>query len=226
MSMWQDTSAHSLYAERAWLARGMDEHARGLLGALVGMAKAATAAAAASISTLDEEECLVFQAVSGDGEDVLVGTRFSADRGIAGWVASTGEPIAVENPSADTRFARDIAVRSGLIPSSIVAVPVSHQGAVLGVLEVLDPAPSVRSNIADLDRLTGFASSAGAAIYALARSATMLRASSVPGSENSEMGALIEAISALLDGLGHQDREATLSLLTNLCSLLERRAYR
>lgn len=225
MTAWHDPAAGSTRHEQTWragLADGLDEDTRELLGAVASMARAATGAVAASVCTLDTEQHLVFQAVSGDGADLLIGTRFSAERGIAGWVAVTGEPMAVENPAADARFARDIAVRSGFIPSSILAVPVSHSGVVLGVLEVLDPAPAGRSSIADLDRLTDFAANIGTALYTAARSSMILR-EQLLATEDAELGALTGALGALVGGLAAEDRAAGVSLLSSLCAFLERR---
>jgi hypothetical protein len=62
-------------------------------------------------------------------------------RGIVGWVALSGEPIAVAEVGADARFARDVAEATDYLPSVILAAPLpGADGDVLGVLELLDPA--------------------------------------------------------------------------------------
>jgi GAF domain-containing protein len=61
-------------------------------------------------------------------------------RGIAGWVAMSGEPIRIANVVSDSRFARDVAESTDYVPSDLVAAPVvDDHGETLGVLEVLDP---------------------------------------------------------------------------------------
>ena len=71
-----------------------DELHRSLLASIVETARAIFAAKASSIFLLDEDaEELVFEAVAGEGSDDLVGKRFPADTGIAGWVLATRQPL-------------------------------------------------------------------------------------------------------------------------------------
>ena len=42
-------------------------------------------------------------------KDFLVGSRFPASKGIAGWVLDSGQPLIIENVAEDPRFARDVA---------------------------------------------------------------------------------------------------------------------
>jgi len=64
-------------------------------------------AAAASVFLLDKETGeLVFEAVSGEGDGHLVGTRFPPGTGIAGWVASCGQPMLVDEVGDDAHHRR------------------------------------------------------------------------------------------------------------------------
>jgi len=135
-----------------------DPLARELLQSIVDTARAIFGAAASSIFLLDEAAGeLVFQAVSGQGENFLVGRRFPAGRGIAGWVAGSGEPMIVDDLSRDQGFARDLAESTEYVPNALMAAPLLDATGVLGVLEVLDPAPQARSDLAELDLLALFA---------------------------------------------------------------------
>ena len=88
---------------------------------------------------LDEEsEDLVFEAVVGEGEDSLLGTRFPAGKGIAGWVLETQTPLVIEDVQQDPRFAKDVAEETGYVPSGLMAAPLLHDERALGVLSVLD----------------------------------------------------------------------------------------
>ncbi|OIJ64335.1 GAF domain-containing protein [Streptomyces mangrovisoli] len=138
---------------------------RALLQSVVDVARAIFAAAASSVFLLDEEAGeLVFQAVSGEGEDILVGTRFPAHRGIAGWVASSGQAMIADDLAKTRTFARDLAESTGYVPDALMAAPLLTEQRVLGVLEVLDPAPRPRAGLSDLDLLSLFAGQAAIAL--------------------------------------------------------------
>ena len=142
----------------------------GLLTSTVHMARAVFAAAACSILLLDEPgKELVFEAVSGEGEDFLVGTHFPADRGLAGWTVLSGEPIAVDDLSESQVFAGDVARSTGYVPTSLMVVPIVAGGDVLGVLEVLDPRTRSAVGIADLDLLMLIADQVGPECRSLIR---------------------------------------------------------
>ncbi|MGW2086645.1 GAF domain-containing protein [Streptomyces sp. NPDC001880] len=142
-----------------------DTHRRELLQSIVDVARAIFGAAAGSVFLLDEEaDELVFQAVSGQGEEFLVGRRFPAGRGIAGWVATSGEPMVVDDLTTDSSFDRALAESTEFVPSALMAAPLISDGRVLGVLEVLDPSPRARTDIRELDLLAMFARQAAAAL--------------------------------------------------------------
>ncbi|MFF2697861.1 GAF domain-containing protein [Streptomyces cyaneofuscatus] len=136
-----------------------------LLQSVVEVARAIFGAAASSVLLLDEEtDELVFGAVSGEGQDFLVGRRFPAGRGIAGWVAASGEPMVVDDLSTDPSFDRSLAESTEYVPDSLMAAPLISDSRVLGVLEVLDASPQARSSVRELDLLAMFARQAAAAL--------------------------------------------------------------
>lgn len=136
-----------------------------LLQSVVDVALAIFGAQASSVFLLDEEAHeLVFQSVSGMGEGALVGRRFPASGGIAGWVVASGEPVVVNDLSRNQAFNRDLAESTHYVPDSLMAAPLIHGERILGVLEVLDPAPQSRSSLNELDLLALFARQAAAAL--------------------------------------------------------------
>ncbi|MET4674023.1 GAF domain-containing protein [Streptomyces sp. PvR018] len=136
-----------------------------LLQSVVDVARAIFGAAASSVLLLDEEaDELVFRAVSGEGQEFLVGRRFPAGRGIAGWVATSGEPMVVDDLAADPSFDRSLAESTAYVPNSLMAAPLISDARVLGVLEVLDASPQARSSVRELDLLAMFARQAAAAL--------------------------------------------------------------
>jgi GAF domain-containing protein len=147
---------------------GSEEQHRALLQSVVDVARAIFRAKASSIFLLDEEaEELVFEAVSGEGEGELVGTRMPSSTGIAGWVLVTRQPLAIDDLANDPRFARNAAERTGYVPNSMMAVPLLHEEAVLGVLSVLDPPAGTRFGIAEMDLLGLFAAQAAIGLQLL-----------------------------------------------------------
>ena len=136
-----------------------------LLQSVVDVARAIFGAQASSVFLLDEEAGeLVFQAVSGRGEELLIGRRFPTGRGIAGWVAVSGEPMVVDDLAAGSPFDRSLAESTEYVPNALMAAPLLHGGRVLGVLEVLDPAEQARSSLPELDLLAMFARQAAVAL--------------------------------------------------------------
>jgi GAF domain-containing protein len=165
-----------------------------LLTSIVTVAKTVFCAAASSIALLDESTGeLVFEAISGEGEHTLIGSRFPADRGIAGWVVASGQPLIVDKLASNSLFAWDVAESTGYIPGSIMAVPVSHNGRNLGVLEVLDPHPDSRASLPDLDLLTMLAAQAAIALASFTRSHA-IQAASADSGEHSAITALTAAL--------------------------------
>jgi GAF domain-containing protein len=190
---------------------------RALLGSIVGVARSIFGAAASSIFLYDQEAGeLVFEAVAGEGADFLVGTRFLADRGIAGWVAASGEPLVVDNLADSTLFARDLAESTRYVPSAIMAAPVLHREEVLGVLQVLDPHPQSRSSIADLDLLMMFAGQAGLSLHGLTRGRAARAALLGAGAEFERLADMVR----LLAEMPAERRAAGLKLVDSLQAML------
>lgn len=136
---------------------------RELLDGMVRAARRLLGAGAASILLLDhEKDELVFEAAAGGAD--LIGRRFPAHQGIAGWVAMTGEATAVADVRHDPRFARDFAQATGYMPNSILAVPLLVRDEVAGVLEVLDKPHAATFGLEDIELLTLFARPAAIAV--------------------------------------------------------------
>ena len=184
-----------------------DADAMELLQSVVQVARAIFGAAASSVFLLDQSTNeLVFLAVSGAGEQSLIGTRFPRDRGIAGWVAMSGDAMVVDDLSANTIFAQDLAESTRYVPHALMAVPLIDRGEVLGVLEVLDPVDRSRSDLAELDLLQLFATQAATALrMVLARRAQ----------ESSQLAAV-----RVMQQMTFSDRAAGLQLLDAVRGLL------
>jgi GAF domain-containing protein len=190
---------------------------RALLTSFTMLARTVFSAAASSILLLDQSSSdLVFEAVSGEGEEFLVGSRFPAHRGIAGWVLATGEPMAVDDLADSKLFARDIAENTGYVPECIMAVPVTYRHDTIGVLQVLDPRLRLGSSLADLDLLMMIAAQAGLSLHSLITGRTAQRALVADGAEYERLASLV----GLLTTMRPEHRAAGLRLVDSLHGLV------
>jgi GAF domain-containing protein len=136
-----------------------------LLQSIVDAAARIFGAAAASIALVDEtRQVLRFEVAHGAGQEDVVGQEISIDAGIAGYVAMTGNPIAVADVRKDPRFDQEFAKKTGYIPNSILAMPLVWNGRVIGVMEVLDKIDAPSFGMQDMELLGMFAHQAAIAI--------------------------------------------------------------
>lgn len=136
-----------------------------LLQSIVVAAARIFGAAAAAILLVDEtDQTLVFRVAVGRNPTDLVGTRIPINKGIAGYVAMTGQAIAVSNTKADARFNVDFAKSTGYVPDSILATPLLSGDRVIGVMEVLDKIDAASFGMQDMEIMGLFAQQAALAI--------------------------------------------------------------
>jgi Nif-specific regulatory protein len=107
-----------------------------LLGAACERVAEALSAERATIWLVDAEQGDLVARVAMEAS----GLRLPLGRGIAGWVARTGETVRVADASADPRFDPTIDKETGFTTRSILAVPIREEGRgpVRGVLQVLN----------------------------------------------------------------------------------------
>ncbi|MCB9891452.1 MAG: sensor domain-containing diguanylate cyclase [Planctomycetes bacterium] len=111
-----------------------------------------------SLLLVDEEtQELYFKIAVGPRTEGLATLRLKIGEGIAGHVASTGEPLLVEDVSQDPRWSRKADERTQFETRSIVCVPLTSQGQVLGVLQLVNFEEARRFTDADLAVLQIFA---------------------------------------------------------------------
>jgi GAF domain-containing protein len=124
-------------------------------------------AEAASIALFDPaERKLVFAVAAGEHGKEVVGVAIDASQGVAGYVFSTGQPLALADVAGDARFGRSVAEQTGYVPRSLVAVPLVDDDGTLGVLEVLDKRGDGAFDLRDVELATVFARQATVAIRA------------------------------------------------------------
>ncbi len=206
-----------LNAAVAAAAFGSEERFRALLRSVGEVARAIFAAKASSILLLDEDANeLVFEAVVGEGEEHLLGRRFPAGTGVAGWVLATRTPLVIEDVSRDPRFAKEVAEDTGYVPQGLMAVPLLHDEQAVGVLEVLDR--QSRFTLQEMELLGLFASQAALALDLLRRAREAEAALAGDGDL-----AVVARLATTLGELDEDARPAAQALLESLEKVLRRK---
>ena len=210
----------SIRAAAAAGSLASEEAHKTLLQSIVDVARAIFDARASSIFLLDEDAGeLVLEAVSGEGQEDLVGMRFPSSAGIAGWVLVTRQPLVLDDVTQDPRHARNVAERTGYVPKKLMAVPLLHEERTLGVLYVLDRNDESAFTLREMDLLALFAAQAGVGLELLL-GARRLRAvlDAEPGSDAGVISRLAAAVSDEDGDLSDSGRR----LLEALTDVLER----
>jgi GAF domain-containing protein len=124
-------------------------------------------AEASSIALFEPDpDRLEFRVAAGAKGAGAIGLSVAPTQGIAGYVFSTGQPIALSDVANDPRFDQSAAKRTGYVPRSIAAAPLLHEGGTLGVLQVLDKRSSPTFSLQDMELLGVFAAQATIALAA------------------------------------------------------------
>jgi GAF domain-containing protein len=190
---------------------------RALLASIVQVARSIFHAKAASIFLYDDEtDELVFEAVSGEGEQSLVGVRMPSATGIAGWVLTAREPLVINDTSKDARFSSDAAKRTGYVPQNLMCAPLLHADHALGVINVLDRPQRPGFALEEIDLLGQFARQAALALLQLQRARRVRRVLAGERDEIQAVARLAEALASATSDAAGADRVALLVALTNV----------
>jgi GAF domain-containing protein len=168
------------------------------LQALAGAGAAVFRVTAISIALHDRStDRLVFRAAAGPQGGGVVGLSIGAHDGIAGYVFSTGQALAVAEAAADPRFGRETAERTGYIPTSLLAVPLIDDAGIIGVMELLDRRDGAPFDLADIELATRMAAAATAVV----------RATRLDSDATALLGAVLAAVGRSDGGAGQADQD-------------------
>lgn len=146
------------------LSRHLD-NANLVLRRITGAAAETLQAEASSLLLVDEETGeLVFSRIYKGSGQKLQRERLAPDEGIAGWVATHGEPLIVNDVERDPRFTPRIDEETGFQTQSILCAPLWARGRVIGVLEVLNRRDGQPFDEENLRLLRAFCASAAVAM--------------------------------------------------------------
>jgi GAF domain-containing protein len=135
-----------------------------LLEMIVETAAEVIGARAALLFVVDRQRGeLIYEVSVGPQGETIERQRVPMDRGLAGLVAATGQPMIVTDAS-EADLASEVARALGHLPRSILVVPLGYGSQITGVLELLDPVDGTAFGPAHLALLGRFASQAAIAI--------------------------------------------------------------
>ena len=108
-----------------------------LIHIILQIATRQTGAARGTVFLVDREREEIWSLVGLGLEQQVI--RLPVNRGIAGWVASEGAPVRLENAYDDVRFEPDIDKRLGFTTRELLCLPIRNEaGVIIGVLQLLN----------------------------------------------------------------------------------------
>ncbi|CAI9726207.1 3 3' [Octopus vulgaris] len=109
---------------------------------IMSSAKTLTNADRASLFLVDMQRKELFSRIFDAGSDpekyMSNDIRFSINKGVAGYVASTGEILNIPDAYQDSRFNRDVDQKTGYITKTILCMPIFIRGKVIGVVQMVN----------------------------------------------------------------------------------------
>jgi diguanylate cyclase (GGDEF)-like protein len=109
-----------------------------LHGVFARLAAAAPSQDAALIVYDQERRELAFRVSRALHHGVIDGVRLPLGQGIAGWVAVHRQAVRLDDASHDPRHAPHLARQTGLVPRSMLCVPMVHHDTLHGVIQVIN----------------------------------------------------------------------------------------
>lgn len=136
-----------------------------LLQTVMDLAARVVRAESSSLLLKDEKTGdLIFDVALGAAGDKVKNVRLKSGEGLAGWVAANGIPLIVNDVEKDSRWTGRVDDRSSFITRHVVAVPLLHQGRLLGVVEGINKKDADGFTALDRRALEIFAAQAAVAI--------------------------------------------------------------
>ncbi|RMH60266.1 MAG: GAF domain-containing protein [Calditrichaeota bacterium] len=150
-----------LEVTRAMESGGDIQH---LLETIMEKAMDVMAVEAVSLMLMTEQGDLEFRVALGPRGKQVKRFKIKPGQGIAGTVAQNGKPLLIADAYNDPRFDHSFDKRSGFRTRSILCVPMSHRGRLIGVVQALNRFDGKPFNEHDLKTFTIYAGQAAVAI--------------------------------------------------------------
>ena len=136
-----------------------------VLQAIARAALDATGAEVSWVLLLDREQLLAVAAAGPRAGDLL-GSELPLGVGTAGYVVSSGQPMALVPRGPDARLAEGLGARLGRSPASVLCVPCHDDDVVVGAIELVDKAGGAPFSFDDVELVTLLGGIAGPALRA------------------------------------------------------------
>jgi signal transduction protein with GAF and PtsI domain len=164
----------------------------------------------ASIIVKNEDGNLFFLKAIGEVGDQLEGVEIPAGKGIAGFVAMSGQPMAISDVGQEESFYAEIDKKTGFSTEILLATPLFFDGEVIGVLEFINRTgnpPFEPFTPEEMDRAAIYAEAIGALANALlaSRMSTELAARICEGSNETNVAEIRDWIGALKGSSEHKE---------------------
>ena len=85
-----------------------------------------------------DEGDMIFLSATGKVADQLTGMKIPAGKGIAGFVFSSGQPVAIADAGQEKAFYAEVDKQTGYTTQTILATPLRYNDEVIGVLEYVN----------------------------------------------------------------------------------------
>jgi signal transduction histidine kinase len=136
-----------------------------LLDDTMELATAVLDASASAVMLIQKETGdLVFEYTHGEMGALLRKQHTRQNESIAGWVATHGVPVIVNNVHQDPRFSPQVDARTGFLTQSVLCVPIQIRGTIVGVLEALNKRSDAGFDAEDMSLMITTANQAAVAI--------------------------------------------------------------
>lgn len=123
-------------------------------------------AEAGTLWVLDQDgEEIKVVAAYGESADKIVNIRLKKDEGIAGKVIMNGEPVLIRNVQEHPDWSNRVDESSGFVTKSMITVPLTVKGKVLGSLQLLNKKQCEFFNEADVSLAVALASQSAMALH-------------------------------------------------------------
>ena len=136
-----------------------------LLQIILEAAQELTDSGASSILLIDPKSGdLYFEAATGSRREEIQRFVVPMDSSIAGWVMQHGEPVVLDDAQKDERHFQQSDIQTAFTTHSLLAVPLSVKGQIIGVLEALNTSKAQSFGEDDVNLLLTLADQAAVAI--------------------------------------------------------------
>jgi len=137
-----------------------------VLQAVVQAAADAAQAEHGWLAAVGPDDTVVVVAAAGPSAATLLGATAAAGQGASGFVASSGQPLALTTTPDDPRVAEGLAGRLPTPPGSVLCVPCEGDDGVVGTLELVGRRGGGGFSFDDIELVTLLAGIAGVALTA------------------------------------------------------------